>query len=166
MALTLLQGEDAGLLIVAEAHALDQDVLEDLLSLSQVHLGDGRALQVLLAGNEDLDTNLDRGSAQVRVKRWTLDARTQPAAQKAIPAPQPQPIPVQPPSPTPSQASSLTAQHPRRRYAAFGLLLTAAAATGWFAADRVLTEYSAAVPEPHIIGTPVAVPEPHIIGTR
>jgi Domain of unknown function (DUF4384) len=156
LALTLLQGEDAGLLIVAEAHALDQEALEDLLSLSQVNLGDGRALQVLLAGNDDLNTNLDHSTGQVRVKRWTLEAQPQPAVQKAIPAPKPQPIPVQPPSPTPSQAPSPAPRRPRRRYAAFGLLLTAAAATGWFAADRALTEYSVAVPEPPTIESPLA----------
>lgn len=152
LALTLLQGEDAGLLIVAEAHALDQDVLEDLLSLSQVNLGDGRALQVLLAGNDDLNANLDRGTGQVRVKRWTLEARPQPAVQKAIPAPKPQPrpIPVQPPP---------AARHPRHRHAAFGLMLTAAAATGWFAADRVLTEYAAA-PEPPAIESSLAEASP------
>jgi Domain of unknown function (DUF4384) len=152
LALTLLQGEDAGLLIVAEAHALDQEALEDLLSLSQVNLGDGRALQVLLAGNDDLNTSLDRSTGQVRVKRWTLEPCAQPADQKTIPAPkpQPQPIPVQsPPAP----------QRPRRRYAAFGLLLTAAA-TGWFAADRALTEYSVAVPEPPTIEAPLAEASP------
>jgi hypothetical protein len=166
LALTLLQGEDAGLFIIAEAHALDQDVLEDLLSLSQVHLGDGRALQVLLAGNDDLNTSLDRGTGQVRVKRWTLEARTQLAVQKAIPAPkpqpQPQPIPVQPPSPTPSPAPPPASRHPRRRHVAFGLLLTAAAATGWFAADRALTEYSVAVPEPPTIEAPLAQASPQL----
>jgi hypothetical protein len=158
LALTLLQGEDAGLLIVAEAHALDQEALEDLLSLSQVHLGDGRALQVLLAGNDDLNTNLDRSTGHVRVKRWTLEAPTQPAVQKTIPAPkpQPQPIPVQPPLPTLSQAPPPADQRPRHRHAAFGLLLTAAAATGWFAADRALTEYSVAVPVPPTIESPLA----------
>ncbi len=98
LALTLLQGEDAGLLIVAEAHALDQEALEDLLSLSQENLGDGRALQVLLAGNDDLNTNLDRSTGQVRVKRWTLEAQPQPAVQKTIPAPKPQPQPQPSPS--------------------------------------------------------------------
>jgi hypothetical protein len=156
LALTLLQGEDAGLLIVAEGHALDQDVLEDLLSLSQVNLGDGRALQVLLAGNDDLNASLDLGTGQVRVKRWTLEPFAQPAVQKAIPAPKPQPIPVQAPSQAPSPAS----RHPRRRHAAFALLLTAAAATGWFAADRALTEYSAAAPEPPTIASPLAEASP------
>ncbi|GEO37607.1 hypothetical protein SAE02_17550 [Skermanella aerolata] len=162
LALTLLQGEDAGLLIVAEAHALDQETLEDLLSLSQVHLGDSRALQVLLAGNDDLNANLDRSAGQVRVKRWTLDLCAQPAAQKAIPAPtpQPQPIPVQPPSPTPSQAPPPADRRPRHRQAAFGLLLTAAAATGWFAADRALTEYAVAVSEPPVIEAPLAEASP------
>ncbi|HYI71444.1 MAG TPA: DUF4384 domain-containing protein [Skermanella sp.] len=154
LAMTLLQGEDAGLLIVAEAHALDQEALEDLLSLSQVHLGDGRALQVLLAGSDDLNANLDRSTGQVRVKRWTLEARPQPAVQKAIPAPTAQP------QPTPSQAPLPTDPRPRRRYAAFGLLLTAAAATGWFAADRALTEYSVAVPEPPSIEAPLAEASP------
>ncbi len=152
LALTLLQGEDAGLLIVAEAHALDQEALEDLLSLSQVNLGDGRALQVLLAGNDDLNANLDRGTGQVRVKRWTLEPCTQPAVQKAIPAPKSQPKPQPIPTPAPPSAS----RHPRHRHAAFGLLLTAAAATGWFAADRALTEYSVAVPEPPTIESPLA----------
>ena len=157
MALTLLQGEDAGLLIVAEAHALDQEALEDLLSLSQVNLGDGRALQVLLAGNDDLNTNLDRSTGQVRVKRWTLEARPQPAVQKAIPAPnQPQPSPPV----TPSQAPPPADPASPRRHAAFGLLLTAAAATGWFAADRALTEYSVAVPEPPTIKSPLAEASP------
>jgi hypothetical protein len=150
LALTLLQGEDAGLLIVAEAHALDQDVLEDLLSLSQVNLGDGRALQVLLAGNDDLNANLDRGAGQVRVKRWTLKPCTQPALQKAIPAPKPQPKPQPLPTPAPPPSD----RRPRR-HAAFGMLLTAAAATGWFAADRALTEYSVAVPEPPTIESPL-----------
>jgi hypothetical protein len=154
LALTLLQGEDAGLLIIIEAHALDQDVLEDLLSLSQVHLGDGRALQVLLAGNDDLNANLDRITGQVRVKRWTLEPCAQPAVQKAIPAPQPKPQPI--PTPAPPSAS----RHPHHRHAAFGLLLTAAAATGWFAADRALTEYSVAVSEPPAIEAPLAEASP------
>jgi hypothetical protein len=162
LALTLLQGEDAGVLIVLDAHALDQGVLEDLLSLSQVSLGDGRALQVLLAGNDDLNTNLDRSTSQVRVKRWMLEARTQPAVQKAIPAPQPQPTPVEQPSPAPSPAPMPAIRRPLRRYAAFGSLLIAAAAIGWFAADRALTEYPVAVSEPPVIESPLAevTPEP------
>ena len=152
LALTLLQGEDAGLLIVAEAHALDQEALEDLLSLSQVNLGDGRALQVLLAGNDDLNTNLDRSTGQVRVKRWTLEARPQPAVQKAIPAPTAA-ASAHPPvtSPAANRPGVPAAATPRS-----ALLLTAAAATGWFAADRALTEYSVAVPEPPTIEAPLA----------
>src|SRR3954454_11273153 len=77
LGLKLLQGEDAGLLTVIEAQSLDAEVLENLLSLSQVDLGDGRVLQVLLAGNTVLNTQLDRHASQatacqVRALRWFL----------------------------------------------------------------------------------------------
>jgi len=77
LALKLLQGEDAGLLTVIQAQSLDAEVLENLLSLSQLDLGDGKVLQVLLAGNTDLNAQLDRHASQatacqVRALRWFL----------------------------------------------------------------------------------------------
>lgn len=75
-----MQGQDAGLFTVLQAHVLDARVLESLLLLSKVETEGGRFVQVLLAGNAGLEAQLDRCSGaaatpQAGVQRWFLAAR-------------------------------------------------------------------------------------------
>jgi murein DD-endopeptidase MepM/ murein hydrolase activator NlpD len=76
----ILQGQDAGLLTVLQAHVLDARVLESLLLLSKVETEGGRFVQVLLAGDAGLEAQLDRcaGAAatpQAGMPRWFLAAQ-------------------------------------------------------------------------------------------
>jgi len=155
----LLQGEDAGLLIVAEAHVLEPEPLESVLSLSRVDLGDGRVLQVLLAGNEDLHARLDHRadqSAACHVLRWMLEPKPRADVHATVPAPPPTPALSRASSPAPADR---TDRRSLRRYCAVGLLLIAATAIGWFAADRLLTEPPVATVEMPAINAPIAIAE-------
>ncbi|QQP90438.1 DUF4384 domain-containing protein [Skermanella sp. TT6] len=88
LASRLLQGEDAGLLVVLQAHALDAGLLGRLLALSRAEPGEGRLLQVLLAGTAGL--GLDQDGA---VSRWHLALPQEAGLPQAVPGGRPTPGP-------------------------------------------------------------------------
>jgi hypothetical protein len=163
LALRLLQGEDAGLFIIVDAHALDGKVLENLLSLSQVDLEDGRVLQVLLAGNHPLDAYLDHRSGeatayQCQVHRWFISPQLPASVETAgfspyasLPSGRKGGVVEPPPrKSTAAPTQALPQPAPARSFRhviALGLLLATATATGWYSADRLLTEASVATIE-------------------
>ncbi|WP_158043985.1 DUF4384 domain-containing protein [Skermanella pratensis] len=91
LASRLLRGEDAGLLLVLQAHALDADLLGRLVALSQADWGEGRLLQVLLAGTAGLDLDPDGP-----VSRWHLAPPRDAGLPQASPGERPPPAPSRP----------------------------------------------------------------------
>lgn len=91
LASRLLRGEDAGLLVVLQAHALDADLLGRLVALSQADLGEGRLLQVLLAGTAGLDLD-----PEGPVSRWHLAAPREAGLPQASPSDRSPPAPSRP----------------------------------------------------------------------
>jgi hypothetical protein len=171
LALRLLQGEDAGLLTVAQAHLLDATILESLLSLSRIELEDNRVLQVLLSGNAVLNTKLDRraeGAQQVGVLRWFLDSEPQAAASgPSRPVEPSRPTPrVAAPSairkPSPAETSRLLPSRLLRRVGAVAFLFIAAASAGWFIAGLFQTETTVAAVEEPAAPSPTPIQAPAI----